>query len=127
MPYNKTKVIDPTQITEIINKENFQPMLNSEIETSETLSTRGLAIDILPIDISDLKQIRYIKVEPNSSIPEHAHLGPVLRIITKGSAVVNGTTYKERDWMIIPPEKKYHIESSTGYEALWVCGICQIT
>ena len=127
MAYHQTKSIDPTQITEIANKENFQPMLNSEIETSETLSAQGLAIDTLPIDISDLKQIRHIKVEPNSSIPEHAHVGPVLRIITKDSALVNGVTYEEGDWMTIPPDTKYHIESSTGYEALWVCGICGIS
>ena len=127
MAHNQTKAIDPTKITKIVNKENFQPMLNSEIETSETLAAQGLAIDILPIDISDLKQIRHIKVEPKSSIPEHAHVGPVLRIITRGSAVVNGVTYEEGDWMIIPPKTKYHIESSTGYEALWVCGICGIS
>lgn len=126
MAHNLTKAINPTQITEIANNRNAQSMLNTEVETSETLSAQGLSIDILPIDISELKQIRHIKVEPNSSIPEHAHEGPVFRFITKGSAVVNGETYEEGDWMIIPPGKKYNIKTSTGYEALWICLICGI-
>ena len=126
MAHNQTKAINPTQITEIGNNHNVQAMLNTEIETSETLSAQGLSIDILPIDISEFKQIRHIKVEPNSSIHEHAHEGPVCRFITKGSAVVNGVTYKEGDWMVIPSKTKYKIESSTGYEALWICVICGI-
>ena len=126
MANNQIKAINPTQITEIANNHNAQAMLNTEIETSERLSAQGLSIDILPIDISELKQIRHIKVEPNSSIPEHAHEGPVFRFITKGSAVVNGVTYEEGDWMIIPSNTKYKIESSTGYEALWICLVCSI-
>lgn len=126
MAHNKVKAINPSQITEIANKHNAQTMLNTEIETSETLSARGLSIDILPIDISELKQIRHIKVEPHSSIPEHAHEGPIFRFITKGSAVVNGITYDEGDWMVIPPKTRYNIESSTGYEALWICITCRL-
>ena len=126
MTHDQTKAVNPTQITEIVNKHNAQSMLNTEIDTSQTLTARGLSIDILPIDISELRQIRHIRVEPNSSIPEHAHEGPVFRFITKGSAVVNGITYEEGDWMIIPAKTKYNIETSTGYEALWVCGICSI-
>ena len=120
------RAIDPTQVTEIVNNRNAESMLNTEIETSKSLEALGLSINILPIDISELKQIRHIKVEPNSSVPEHAHEGPVVRFITKGSAMVNGITYEEGDWMIIPGETKYQIETSTGYEALWLCIICGI-
>ena len=126
MANDQTKAVNPTQITEIVNNRNVQSMLNTEIETSQTLDAQGLSIDILPIDISELKQIRHIKVEPNSSIPEHAHEGPVVRFITKGSAMVNGIAYEEGDWMIIPAETKYKIETSTGYEALWLCLICRV-
>lgn len=122
----QANAINPAQITEIVNSRNAHEMLNTEIETSEVLDAEGLSIEVLPIDISELKQVRHIRVAPNSSIPEHAHEGPVFRFITKGTAVVNGITYEEGEWMIIPPNTRYKIETSTGYEALWICLICKI-
>ena len=124
MANNKMRVVDPSIITEIANKSNFNNNLNSEIEVSDTLFAQGLSIDILPVNVSDLQQVRHIKVQPNTSIPEHSHEGPIFRFITKGTAVVNGVTYSEGDWMLIPPKTKYKIESVDGYEALWLCLIC---
>ena len=69
----QVNAINPAQITEIVNSRNAHEMLNTEIETSEVLDAEGLSIEVLPIDISALKQVRHIRVEPNSSIPEHAH------------------------------------------------------
>ena len=119
-------VINPAKITEIANNRNADSMLNAQSEVSEPMSLVGLSIDVLPIDLSEFTQVRHIKVKPNTTIPQHAHEGPVFRYIMKGSAVVNGETYKEGDWMIIPSGKEYLIETNAGYEALWICVICSL-
>ena len=106
MDIRRSMAIDPARVDVIVNKNNAKRFLNAEIATSDPLEAPGLSVDILPIDLSELRQVRHIKVEPGSFIPEHAHEGPVFRFITKGSAVVNDETYDEGDWMIIPAGKK---------------------
>lgn len=124
MATNRMKVVDPTTITDIVNKNNFRDNLTTEIETSEPLIAEGLSIGVLPIDISEMKQMRHVVVEPNSDIPEHAHEGPAVRLITSGSAIVNGETYEEGDWMSIPARKNYKITSKTGYKAWCIYIVC---
>ena len=120
------QAVNAMNVIKIVNNRNYAEFLDTEIEVSDPLSVEGLSISVLPVDISAFRQIRYVKVEPRTSIPEHAHEEAVFRLITQGSAVVNGETYSEGDWMIIPAKTKYAIDTETGYCACWVCLICSI-
>jgi len=120
------QAVNVMNVAKIVNNRNYAEALDTEIEISEPLSAEGLSISVLPVDISAFRQIRYVKVEPGTSIPEHAHEEAVFRFITQGSAVVNGETYSEGDWMIIPAKTKYKVNTETGYSAFWICLICKI-
>lgn len=117
--------VNPDAIKTIVNKENYQAQLSLIRDVCDPKkSYKGVTEELIPVDLSKLPNARIMRVEAGTYVPKHAHEGPVFRVITAGEAIVNGTIYKEGDWMIIPDGYAYEIETPTGYTALWVCGKC---
>jgi anti-sigma factor ChrR (cupin superfamily) len=117
--------VDPYQITTIIDQDNFQSHLTvSRNVCDPNDSYGGVGEQIIPVDLSRLPDARMMKVAGGTKVPPHAHDGPVVRIMTAGEASVNGKSYSEGDWMVIPDGVEYSIETKSGYTALWVCAKC---
>lgn len=123
MSVKKTEVLDvvcPFLVDDIVNKNNYKKHLNSKIVSSK-IEFEDVSNISLPIDLSGLKHIRQVTVKAGTDVPAHAHNSPVVRIITKGDATVNGILYNEGDWMIIPAKVRYSISTKNGYQALGIC------
>ena len=122
----KIKLINPSNTdlrNEVINKRNYSEFLEElKIEVSESPFT-GVETDIIPVDLEQFRIQRVHKVDAGTTIEEHSHDSVMLRTITQGSATVNGERYEEGDWMLIPANTKYSIETKAGYVASCTYGM----
>ncbi len=118
-------VIDPWTITEIINNKSADSFKASVMSVSEPSTVDGVTRDLIPVNISGLREVRYTEVKAGSKVAPHSHHGPVFRIITEGEAIINGTKYGPGDWMVIPPGLEYEASTDSGYRALWLCITCE--
>lgn len=119
------KFINPNSISTVVNVENQNLFQTMEVSHSPASSFNGVNQKIIPIDLSQMKEMRYTTVAPNTVIPPHAHEGPVVRIITEGEATINGKVYKIGDWILIPNGEEYGIRAGKkGYTAICIYVLC---
>ena len=117
--------VDPFNISEIVDKDNFQKHLSISRDICDpTKAFRKITEETIPVDFSKLLDARIMHGAPDTNVPKHAHEGPVFRIIMSGEVFVNDKLYKPTDWMIIPTRYAYDLQSRGGYIALWVCVNC---
>ncbi len=86
---------------------------------------------VIPVNKGFYKQSVLVSVEPNTKVAKHSHHEPTFRLIIEGSAIINGVEYKAGDWMVVPKDFPYDMETRIGYRALVEygakCGSPQIT
>ena len=62
-------------------------------------------------------------VSPGVKVVPHSHDEPVFRYFLKGSVVLNGVRYEAGDWLLIPKDVVYELETEEGYTALVDYGV----
>lgn len=118
------KVINPLFAKEIIDTHNFNNDMQGldDVHMSNSSGFDNVHDEIVPVDFSMFREVRIVKVEPNTKIESHTHTSPIFRIILKGGMTLNGVEYREGDWMVIPGGIEYQIEAGDiGYVAFCAC------
>ena len=111
-------VIDPLTITEIVSSKSF---LNGQWLAQvkhKLFNEPEVKKWFVPVDCSYWNIQLITIVEPLTIIPEHVHTEPVLRRIVDGSFEMNGVLYSEGDWVIVPANLPYSIQTREGYKII---------
>ena len=113
-----TKIINPETQKEIVSNKSLFHDISLEKTKHKLFNEQEVRKYFVPIDCSywDLDLITY--VEPRTIIPEHSHSEPVLRYVLEGSLELNGETYEVGDWVLVPANIKYRIQTKSGYKIL---------
>lgn len=111
-----SRVIDPLMIGDIVSSKDFA---NIQGETKHRLFNEPEVQKwFVPVDCSYWNIDIITVVAPLTIIPEHKHDEPVMRYLLQGSLELNGVEYVEGDWVIVPANKLYGIQTKTGYKIL---------
>ena len=70
---------------------------------------------VIPVDFRDFCMLVVTEVDPNSVVKKHSHAEGIVRYVIKGSFVLNGVTYSEGDWVLVPEGVPYEITTESGY------------
>lgn len=118
-------VIDPFKVSEIVNKTNFETVAAKlDMEVGDKMNVSSLSIDVIPVSLQGLQELRFTTAAPGTKVPSHSHTGPLVRVVTEGELTLEDQTYGRGDWMVIPANHAYSIDSPSGYAAMWVCIAC---
>jgi hypothetical protein len=111
-------IINPLTLTDIVSSKNFlggdwwrkvKHRLFNEPEVKKWF---------IPVDCSYWNIDVITIVEPLTVIPEHEHDEPVMRYVLEGTLELNGVTYGVGDWVIVPTNFRYKIQTRDGYKIL---------
>lgn len=111
-------IIDPTKLTSIVSSKNY---LNGDWMSRckhKLFNEPEVEKWFIPVDCSYWNIDIITNVDPLTIIPEHEHDEPVLRYVLSGSFVLNGVEYSEGDWVIVPANVRYSIQTRPGYKIL---------
>jgi hypothetical protein len=116
LPYEQ--FVDPLSITEILSSREF---MDGEWRKEAQIKHRfdGVSRFVLPFKGHDPAITVIVNVDPKTKVPLHVHKGDaVCRYILDGSFTLNGTRYETGEWVIVPKDKPYEIETEEGYQAV---------
>ena len=109
--------IDPMAISDIVSSKTYN---GGKWAANTTLGNtpKGVTKIILPIDMHFFRINVITTAEPETKVRTHSHDEPTFRYIISGSLTVNGVQYSPGEWMVIPENFQYDIETSTGYKTI---------
>lgn len=113
-----SQVIDPLAITDIVSSKSF--LGGQWLDKTKHLLFNEPEVQkwFLPVDFSYWKIQIISVIEPLTIIPEHEHDEPVFRFILEGSLELNGVFYERYDWIIVPANFRYAIQTREGYKII---------
>ena len=111
-------VINPLTITDVVSSKNFLGGNWLDQTKHKLFNEPEVKKWFIPIDCSHWNIEVITVVEPLTVVPEHEHDEPVLRHILKGSLELNGVLYEEGDWVVVPANFRYGIQTREGYKIL---------
>ena len=112
---NWSRMYDPNEITEIISSKNISNW--AKIHPLTVIPNR-IDKSLIPIDFAMFRLMSVTTVGPGVRVAPHSHNEPVFRFFLEGSVVLNGVHYKAGDWLLIPKDTDYELETKDGYTAL---------
>jgi hypothetical protein len=112
-----SQIVNPLTITEIVSNKSMAANLR-QLTKHKLFREPEVQKFFIPVDCSywDLQLIT--EVAPGTIIPEHEHDEPVLRHILEGSMELNGVEYAKGDWIVVPANFRYSIQTRPGYKVL---------
>lgn len=115
---DQSLVIDPAKLTEVVSSRSFLEGAWLEKTKHKLFNEPELKKYFLPIDFSYWNLTLISIIDPLTMIPRHAHTEPVFRYVLEGSFLLNGQEYDRDDWLIVPENFAYEIETREGYRVL---------
>ncbi len=112
------EIIDPLKIDNIVSSKNYRSGEWWSEAKHKLFNEPEVKKFFVPIDCSYWNLHLITVVEAGTVIPEHSHTEPVLRYILDGSLELNGIEYKAGDWIIVPANFAYQIQTIDGYKIL---------
>lgn len=106
--------IDPTQIKEIVDSRNFRDGEWSRL-TYLTDSPDGSHKRVVPVDTGFYHLFVITNVAPGKIVDTHQHDEAILRYVVSGSFTINGEKYSAGEWVVVPANYPYRIETKDGY------------
>ena len=112
------EIIDPLKINEIVSSKSYRGGNWWKAAKHKLFNEPEVKKIYIPLDGSywDLDLITI--VDAGTIIPRHSHTEPVLRYVLDGSFELNGVEYEEGDWIIVPANYNYQIQTREGYKVL---------
>ncbi|MDB5530743.1 MAG: hypothetical protein JWR51_3846 [Devosia sp.] len=111
------EIIDPTTIRELISSTTYLAP-NLEKKTSHRGSTEKIKKSYIPIDFTIWDQCLVTSVEKQTHIQSHSHDEPLFRYVLEGSFRINGILHKAGDWVLLPQNFVYEIDTEDGYKTI---------
>ena len=111
-------VIDPPLMTEIVSSKSFMGGNWKDQCRHREFNEPEVKKWFIPIDCSYWNIQIVTIVDPLTIIPPHQHTEPVLRHVLQGSFELNGVEYSEGDWVVVPANFVYSIQTRSGYRIL---------
>jgi len=118
IPMNLKDVVNPLDLTEIVSSKNFKGGKWKEEGYSLNHPETNFNKFIIPVDFDYFNLSVITEVDPNTVIAEHQHDEPLFRYIVKGELTINDEHYEEGDWIIIPKDYPYSINTEQGYRTM---------
>lgn len=78
---------------------------------------------VIPVDITDANFLVLTEVSAGTTVKPHSHDEAQLRYIIKGSLTLNDKKYAAGDWVFVPTDVTYSIQTDEGYTALMGYGM----
>ena len=111
-------IIDPPLLTEIVSSKSFLGGNWKESCRHNLFKEPEVKKWFIPVDCSYWNIDIITIVDALTIVPWHEHTEPVLRYILEGSLELNGVTYETGDWVIVPANFSYTIQTKSGYRIL---------
>jgi hypothetical protein len=111
-------VINPLVLTEIVSSRTFLGGQWLAQTKHKLFNEPEVKKWFLPVDCSYWNLQVFTSVEARTVIPEHQHDEPVLRHILSGSMELNDEHLEAGDWVIVPANFRYRIQTRDGYSIL---------
>lgn len=113
-------------LNEFINPEDAEDIVSSQTYRDGDWArlTRlggfpdGVEKSVIPVDAKSFRILVLTQGGPNTQVASHSHDEAILRYVVRGSLTINGTAYREGEWVLIPAGHSYTIESEEGYFTL---------
>ena len=119
------KIANIWSIDRIIDKESCQDCLTTDVgELFDSSEPLGVIHDDIPVNLTGLGHVRLTEVKPNTKVETHSHPSPTFRFVMDGDLTIEGKTYTKGDWLAIPTNYEYSVETKNGYASWWICGVC---
>ncbi|TLX12263.1 cupin domain-containing protein [Rhizobium sp. MHM7A] len=115
---DRSLVIDPTKITEIVSSQDFLGGDWLKKTKHKLFNEPQLKKYFIPVDFRYYGLELISIIDPGTIIPRHAHTEPVYRYVLDGSFKLNGREFERDDWLIVPANYEYEIETRSGYRVL---------
>lgn len=111
---NWSRLYDPNKLTEIISSRSIGNW--AKIHPLTVIPNR-IDKSLIPIDFNMFRLMSITTVAPGVKVSPHSHDEPVFRFFLKGSVILNGVRYEAGDWLLIPKDMEYELETEEGYTA----------
>jgi len=112
---NWSRMYDPAKVTELISSKTINNW--AKIHPLTVIPNR-IDKSLIPIDFKRFRLMSVTTVSAGVTVVPHSHNEPVFRFILSGSLVLNGVRYETGDWMLIPKDMVYELNTEEGYTAL---------
>ena len=81
-----------------------QSVVRLDTESAEWIDGPVDGIEVLPLHSYDTEQIRLVRLEPDTKLPDVADEGGTEIFVVQGSVTsTTGRRFEERDWLRLPP------------------------
>jgi quercetin dioxygenase-like cupin family protein len=106
--------IDPENTKDIVSSQTYR---DGDWQRLTKLAgfPAGVGKSVIPVDAKSFRILVLTQGEPNTQVASHSHDEAILRYIVQGSLTINGTTYREGEWVLVPAGLNYTVESDEGY------------
>ena len=117
---NVDEIIDPARESGIVSSKS--------ISGWESLSPvkqfpGKISKSVIPIDFRDYRMMVVTNVSAGQIVDTHRHEESVFRYVVSGEMILNGTSYSSSDWVLVPANTPYRIESPLGYVVVASYGV----
>ncbi|HCF4146256.1 cupin domain-containing protein [Pseudomonas aeruginosa] len=117
---NWSNMYDPSKVTELISSKTIYNW--AKVHPLTVIPNR-IDKSLIPIDFKKFRLMSVTTVSAGVTVVPHSHDEPVFRFILNGSLVLNGVLYEAGDWMLIPKDMEYELNTEEGYTALVDYGV----
>ena len=92
-----------------------QSVVRLDTESAEWIDGPVDGIEVLPLHSYDTEQIRLVRLEPDTKLPDIADEGGTEIFVVQGSVTsTTGRRFEERDWLRLPPGTPMALSSEMG-------------
>jgi len=114
--------INPEEADSIVSSQTFRDGDWVRLTTLRGFPS-GVEKSVIPVDIESFRIVVLTTVGPDSHVAGHSHDEAILRYVVRGSLTINGTTYREGEWVLVPAHHSYTIGTEEGYLTLAPYGV----
>ncbi|MBU3005745.1 cupin domain-containing protein [Paraglaciecola arctica] len=112
------EIIDPTKIKDIVCCKSYRGGNWKGEGKHKLFNEPEIRKYFIPVNSTYWNLDIITEVDPGTIIPKHKHDEPVLRYVMDGEMELNGVTYVPGDWVIVPANVPYQIQTRLGYRIL---------
>lgn len=114
--------IDPEDAGDIVSSQTFRDGDWVRLTALRGFPD-GVEKSVIPVDLEGVRIFVLTTVGPGTQVAEHSHDEAIVRYVIRGSMTVNGTTYREGEWVLVPANHSYAIGTEEGYLTLAGYGV----
>jgi quercetin dioxygenase-like cupin family protein len=114
--------INPDEVREIVSSKNYR---DGEWDRLTRLRgfPAGVEKRVLPVDLQNFRILVLTTAERGTNVASHSHDEAILRYVVSGSLAINGITYGAGEWILIPRDQVYSVETEEGYTTIAGYGV----